>query len=44
MLIWGPAAAVVAVISMAMLAGYNITRARHAQIAEDLRLRRAGQA
>ena len=43
-LIWGPAAAVVAVISMAMLAGYNITRARHAQIAEDLRLRRAGQA
>jgi GPH family glycoside/pentoside/hexuronide:cation symporter len=39
-LVWGPLAAVVAVISMIIFASYNITRARHAEIAEALRLKR----
>ena len=39
-MIWGPGAAVVCVISMLMLASYNITRARHAEIAEALKASR----
>ena len=40
-LIWGPFPAIVAVISMAMFLAYRITRARHAEIAAALRLKRA---
>lgn len=40
-LIWGPAPAIVAVISMLIFCAYGITRARHADIAEALRLKRA---
>ncbi len=32
-LIWGPVAAVIAIVSLVILAAYNITRARHAEIA-----------
>ncbi len=38
--VWGPAASVIAVISMLIFASYAITRARHAQIAEALNARR----
>jgi GPH family glycoside/pentoside/hexuronide:cation symporter len=38
--VWGPLAAVVAVISMMIFASYGITRARHAEIAASLRLKR----
>ncbi len=39
-MIWGPVAAVIAVISLMILAGYSINRARHDEIA--LALGRAG--
>lgn len=35
-MIWGPVPAVIAIISLIILASYRITRARHAQIAEAL--------
>ncbi len=41
-LIWGPAAAVVAIISMVIFSSYNITRKRHAEIAAALVEARAG--
>ncbi len=40
-LIWGPIAAVVAVISMVIFSFYAISRKRHAEIAAALRLQRA---
>jgi GPH family glycoside/pentoside/hexuronide:cation symporter len=40
-LVWGPLAAVVAVISMMIFNGYAISRARHAEIAAALRASRA---
>jgi len=40
-IVWGPLAAVVAVISMMVFASYGITRRRHAEIALALRLKRA---
>ncbi len=39
-MIWGPAAAAVCVVSMIVFAGYGITRKRHDEIAEALRARR----
>ena len=39
-LVWGPLPAVVAVISMLIFTSYAITRARHAEIAAALRLKR----
>lgn len=39
-LVWGPFPAVIAVISMLIFASYNITRARHAEIALALRPKR----
>ena len=36
-LVWGPIAAVIAVISMIVFSGYNITRRRHEEIAKALR-------
>lgn len=39
-MIWGPGAAVVAVISMLIFMSYGITRSRHADIAEALRVKR----
>ena len=39
-IIWGPAAAVVAVASMVIFAGSNISRKRHAEIAASLKARR----
>ena len=38
-LVWGPLASVIAVISMLIFASYSITRARHAQIAAALAAR-----
>ncbi len=42
-LVWGPLPAIVAVISMMIFWSYNITRARHADIAAALRLERGLQ-
>lgn len=39
-MIWGPGAAVVCAISMLIFMGYGITRTRHAEIAEALRVKR----
>ena len=39
-MIWGPGAAVICVISMVIFAAYNITRERHAEIAEALKAKR----
>jgi GPH family glycoside/pentoside/hexuronide:cation symporter len=39
-MIWGPGAAVVCLTSMLIFMGYGITRSRHAEIAEALRLKR----
>ena len=39
-LVWGPLASVIAVISMLIFASYAITRSRHAEIAESLKARR----
>jgi len=38
--VWGPVPAVIAVVSMLIFASYGITRTRHAEIANALRLRR----
>jgi GPH family glycoside/pentoside/hexuronide:cation symporter len=35
-MIWGPVAAVIAIVSLLIFASYNITRARHAEIARAL--------
>jgi len=35
-MIWGPIAAVIAVAALMIFAAYNITRARHAEIAAAL--------
>lgn len=43
-MVWGPVAAVVAVISMWVLWSYGVTRERHRQIADLLRIKRAGGA
>lgn len=43
-MIWGPAASVIAIISMLIFAGYNITKKRHDQIAAALAASRAAQA
>jgi GPH family glycoside/pentoside/hexuronide:cation symporter len=43
-LIWGPLPAIVAVLSMIIFWSYAITRARHADIAAALRLKRSGEA
>ncbi|WP_293902620.1 MFS transporter [Phenylobacterium sp.] len=40
-LVWGPLAAVIAVISMLIFVSYGITRARHDEIASELRRKRA---
>jgi GPH family glycoside/pentoside/hexuronide:cation symporter len=40
-LVWGPLPAIVAVVAMMMLWSYGISRARHAEIAAALRLKRA---
>lgn len=42
-LVWGPVAAVVAVISMWVLWSYGVTRERHHQIADMLRIKRLGE-
>ena len=39
-LVWGPVAAVIAVISMLIFSSYAITRTRHAEIAAALRAKR----
>ena len=39
-LVWGPVAAVIAVISMLIFSSYAITRTRHAEIATALRAKR----
>ena len=39
-LIWGPGAAAVCVVSMVLLVGYAITRKRHDEISEALRVKR----
>ena len=39
-LVWGPVAAVIAVISMLIFSSYGISRARHAEIATSLREKR----
>ena len=39
-LVWGPGAAVIAVVSMLILSTYGVTRAKHAVIAEALRVKR----
>jgi len=40
-MVWGPVASVIAVISMLIFASYGITRARHAEIAQALAAKRA---
>ena len=42
-LIWGPVAAIIALVAMAIFAVYNITRARHDEITRALRARPAGE-
>jgi GPH family glycoside/pentoside/hexuronide:cation symporter len=39
-MIWGPGAAVICTVSMLIFMGYGITRTRHAEIAEALRVKR----
>lgn len=43
-LIWGPAAAVISLVSMVIFTAYTITRARHDEITAALRLRPVGGA